>query len=286
MSESAAGLRHAHIPDRRCSDDRRACVRKDVLWNQRIVSGSGNGPQLGKALEEDADGRGIMNSFNPNYFIHAANVLLLLAYSVRDILWLRLFALASSLIAIPYFALQQTPMWAPIGWSALFAAINVFQSWRLIVERRPVKLTPEEEEVRRLVFQDLPPRKVLQVLSIGSWITMDTGVHLIDRGKSIEAISLVVRGKVQVIKDEHILGELVAGNLVGSALLLSGSPADFTAVAMEQVRAVRWEVQTLERYLSANPEIRIMMQKHLARDLAGKLVSVLGAHDRHNEGHL
>jgi hypothetical protein len=227
-----------------------------------------------------------MNSFNPNYFIHAANVLLLLAYSVRDILWLRLFALASSLIAIPYFAFQQTPMWAPIGWSALFAAINVFQSWRLIVERRPVKLTPEEEEVRRLVFQDLPPRKVLQVLSIGSWINVDTGEHLIDRGKPIEAISLVVRGKVQVIKDEHILGELVAGNLVGSALLLSGSPADFTAVAMEQVRAVRWDVQTLERYLSANPEIRIMMQKHLARDLAGKLVSVLGAHDRHNEGHL
>lgn len=77
-------------------------------------------------------------------FIHAANVLLLLGYRVRDILWLRLFALASSLIAIPYFALQQTPMWAPIGWSALFAAINVFQSWRVIVERRPVKLTPEE----------------------------------------------------------------------------------------------------------------------------------------------
>jgi hypothetical protein len=247
--------------------------------NRCIVSGFGNGPQLEKALDEDADGTGIMNSFNPNYFIHAANVLLLLAYSVRHILWLRLFALASSLIAIPYFALQQTPMWAPIGWSSLFAAINVFQSWRLIVERRPVKLTPDEEEVRRLVFQELPPRKVLEVLSIGSWITMETGVHLIDRGKSIEAISLVVRGKVQVIKDERILGELVAGNLVGSALLLSGTPADITAVAMEPVRAVRWEVQTLERYLSANPEIRIVMQKHLARDLAGKLASVLSAHD-------
>jgi hypothetical protein len=35
------------------------------------------------------------NSLNPDYFIHGANVVLLLAYSVRDILWLRLFALAS-----------------------------------------------------------------------------------------------------------------------------------------------------------------------------------------------
>jgi hypothetical protein len=49
-----------------------------------------------------------MNSFNPDYFIHGANVPLLLAYSVRDILWLRVFALASSLMAMPYFFLQPT----------------------------------------------------------------------------------------------------------------------------------------------------------------------------------
>jgi hypothetical protein len=30
-----------------------------------------------------------MSSFNSNYFIHAANVLLLAAYSVLDILWVR-----------------------------------------------------------------------------------------------------------------------------------------------------------------------------------------------------
>jgi len=212
-----------------------------------------------------------MNSFNPDYFIHAANVLLLLAYSVRDILWLRLFALASSLIAMPYFVFQPTPLWAALSWSVLFAAINLFQSWRLFVERRPVKLTPEEEDVRRLVFRDLAPRKVLQVLSIGSWITVETGERMIEHGKCVEGISLVVRGKVRVTRDEHVLGDLVAGNLVGSALLLSGIPANVDAVAVEPVRAMRWEVGTLEHYLNAHPETRIIMQQHLARDLAGKM---------------
>jgi hypothetical protein len=28
-----------------------------------------------------------MHSLNPNYFVHAANILLVVAYSVRDILW-------------------------------------------------------------------------------------------------------------------------------------------------------------------------------------------------------
>jgi hypothetical protein len=214
-----------------------------------------------------------MNSFNPNYFLHAANVLLLVAYSVRDILWLRLFAVASALIAIPYFVLQPAPLWVPIGWSSVFAVINLFQSWRLYLERRPVKLTPEEEEVRRLVFEDLPSRKVLQVLSLGSWIMVDTGERMMERGKCPEAISLIVRGAVRVESNERVLGDLVAGNLVGSVLQLSGSPAEVDAVAIEPVRALRWEVETLERYLTANPEVRIVLQRHLTRDLAGKFVS-------------
>jgi hypothetical protein len=48
-----------------------------------------------------------MNSFNPNYFIHAANVLLLVAYSVRE----RLFAVAAALISIPFYVLQPTTLW-------------------------------------------------------------------------------------------------------------------------------------------------------------------------------
>jgi hypothetical protein len=212
-----------------------------------------------------------MNILNPNYFIHAGNVLLLVAYSVRDVLWLRLFALTASLISMPYFALQPTPQWEPLGWSAVFAAINLFQCWRLFIERRPVKLTPEEEDVRRLVFGDLPSRKVLQVLGIGSWTTAGAGERLIERGKSVDAVSLIVRGKVRLIRDEHVIGELGAGSLVGSALLMSGVLPDVDAVAPQPVRLLRWEVETLERYLGANPETRIIMQRHLARDLAAKL---------------
>jgi hypothetical protein len=215
-----------------------------------------------------------MGPFNPSYFLHAANILLLVAYSVRDILWLRLFSVAASLIALPYFILQPEPLWEPIIWSSVFAAINSFQSWLLFVERRPVKLTPEEQEIRQLAFPDLPPRKVLQILSIGAWTTVETGQRMLERGKSVEAISIIVRGKVRVTRDDGVFGELVAGNIVGSALLLSGVPADVDAVVVEPVRCMRWEVELLDRYLAANPETRIVLQKYLARDLAGKVLAV------------
>jgi Popeye protein conserved region len=206
-----------------------------------------------------------------DYFIHAANILLLAAYSVRDILWLRVLAVASSLAAIPYFLLQPTPLWAAFGWSVLFTGINIFQTWRLVVERRPVKLTAEEEEVRRLVFRDLPPKKTLQVIGVGTWRSASPGEQLLERGKPLESIALIVRGKVQVMQNRRLLGELGPGAIVGSALLLSGARSDVDAVSTEVTRTLRWDAATLVRYLDANPETRNLFQRHLARDLAGKL---------------
>lgn len=212
-----------------------------------------------------------MGSFNLDYCIHAANILLLAAYSVRDMLWLRLFAVASSVIAIPYFLFQATPLWAAFGWSVVFTLINLFQCWRLFMARRPVMLTSEEEDVRRLAFGDLPPREVLRVLSLGSWITARRGAQLIEHGKSVDSISLIVHGRVQVSKDGRPLGELGEGEIVGSALLLSGTAADVDAATVEQTRVIQWDVKTLQRYLDAHPETRSVLQRHLARDLAGKV---------------
>ena len=212
-----------------------------------------------------------MTNFSPDYFIHAANILLLVAYSVRDILWLRLFAVAAAVVTIPYYLLLPTMLWAPLGWTVVFAVINLLQSLRLVMERRPVKLTSEEEEVRRLLFEDLPPRKVLQVLSIGSWVSAQPGERMIERGTVPDAVSLIVSGKVRVTRDGDVVGVLGTGQLVGSALILSGVQAEVDAEVESPVRAIRWQVGTLERYLNANPDTRTVMQRHLARDLAMKV---------------
>jgi len=139
------------------------------------------------------------------------------------------------------------------------------------MERQPVKLTAEEEEVRRLLFKDLPPRKVLQVLSIGSWVTAERGERMIKSGTVPDAVAFILSGKIRVTRDEHVVGVLGAGQLVGSALILSGLQADVEAVVESPVRAMRWQVGTLERYLNANPDARAAMQRHLARDLAMKV---------------
>jgi hypothetical protein len=54
-----------------------------------------------------------MNIQAIDYLVHFSNILMLLSYSVRDILWLRWFAVAAALTNIPYFLLQGTVLWPP-----------------------------------------------------------------------------------------------------------------------------------------------------------------------------
>ena len=79
------------------------------------------------------------------------------------------------------------------------------------------------------------------------------------------------------------MGELVAGDFVGSSLIFSGIPAGVDAVTGEPGRAMRWEIGPLERYLAANPETRTVMLKDVARDLAGKISRVTGANQNRSD---
>jgi CRP-like cAMP-binding protein len=162
-------------------------------------------------------------------------------------------------------------LWAPLSWTVGFAGLNLFQSWRLFLERRPIQLTAEEEEVRRLAFGDVAPRKFLQILGIGVWSTNPSGERLVESGKAPAQLALIVRGTVRLSRAGSDIGTLGPGDFVGSALILSGLAADFDAVVEEPVRAVRWQIEVLEKYLNANPEMRIVMQRHLARELSGKV---------------
>lgn len=76
---------------------------------------------------------------------------------------------------------------------------------------------------------------------------------------------------MQVTRDEKVLFDFLAGDIVGSSLIMSGAVAQADAAAVEPVRGMRWDVATLERYLHANPETRIRFQKYLARDLTEKV---------------
>lgn len=86
-------------------------------------------------------------------------------------------------------------------------------------------------------------------------------------------VSLIIHGRVRVSRDERVIVELVAGDIVGSALLMIGAPADLDAVVVEPVRAISWEFGSLERCLAAQSRNRITMLNNLSVTSAGKSAS-------------
>jgi hypothetical protein len=96
---------------------------------------------------------------------HAANVLYLLSYLVRDMLWLRLLTCAGLTLGVIFFAFQPTPYYGPSTWHVCFLVINGYQIWRLVRERRKQMLSAKQEKVGGAVFQDLSRDELLTLLS-------------------------------------------------------------------------------------------------------------------------
>src|SRR4051794_11272645 len=111
--------------------------------------------------------------------LHLGNVLFLLAYSVRDMLWLRIISVVATLFLMPYYCVRETPLYAPMCWATLFITVNLVQIALLILEKRPVFLSEEELHLYRTVFRGLKPKEFLKLLSIAEWKQAKMGEELL-----------------------------------------------------------------------------------------------------------
>jgi hypothetical protein len=97
--------------------------------------------------------------------IHAANVFYLVSYLVRDMLWLRLLTCSGLALGILYFTFLSHPMYGPCVWQVVFLAINLWQIRQLVLERRRLKLSREEEAVGEAAFEELSREEMLTLLT-------------------------------------------------------------------------------------------------------------------------
>src|SRR5499433_3058362 len=174
-------------------------------------------------------GRSALSIHPADYLVHFSNVLLLVSYSVRDILWLRWFAVAAALTNIPYFLVQGTVLWPPVVWALVFTAINLFQITRIYLERRPVVLSDDEQKLYDLAFRSLRPREFVSLALVGEWKSADAGERVLAEGRAVSSICIAIAGAARVHRHGHDVGVIEPGRLIGSALALTGDPSPVDA---------------------------------------------------------
>jgi CRP-like cAMP-binding protein len=209
--------------------------------------------------------------FSLDYLIDISSLLTVASFSVRGILPLRLLAVASQIVAIPYFVFQTAPLWTPAGWTVLFLTINLYHITRTLLERRPVRFTTEEQQLYDLSFQTLEPRDFLKLVKLGEWKTARRGDKLLTRGEPILHIAVPITGTLTARQGEEAVAQLGPGELIGAGIGLTGQPSAFDAEFAEDAHYISWPVTGIQTFLDNNPELANKLDDLVNRYLVAQI---------------
>jgi CRP-like cAMP-binding protein len=223
------------------------------------------------------------DGFSLDYLIDLSSLLTVASFSVRGMLPLRLLAVASQIIAIPYFMFQAAPLWTPAAWTVLFLAINLYHVTRILLERRPINFTAEEQRLYDLSFQTLEPREFIKLVKFGEWKTAGQGDKFLTRGEPITHIAVPIAGTLTARQGEEAVVQLGPGELIGAGIGLTGQPSAFDAEFAEDAHYMCWPVTDIQTFLGNNPELANKFNDVVNRYLVAqinKLSLFIGSRER------
>lgn len=205
-------------------------------------------------------------------FLHAANAIVVLAFLFKDILWLRLVMVVSSILMIGYGRLSDQPLLA--GWEILFLAINAYHIIVLFQERQPLKLQGKLGEIHKLVFNEFSERDFLKLWNSG----MDreyNGSVIVRQKETPDDLLFIVDGQAVVKRGRKTLVRLDAYNFIAEMSFLTGEPATATVKATGKVRVHCWSQTALHDLESVDPSLMARIRSILGKDLTKKLAERL-----------
>jgi CRP-like cAMP-binding protein len=210
--------------------------------------------------------------------INLSNVVFLVAYSVRDVLKLRILAIVGEGLTLPYYYFQNEKLWPPIVWGVAFMIVNVVRVVAAALGRRPVVLSDNEEKLYRVAFSSIDKREFLKLVSLARWIDCSPGDLIVEKGQHISEAIVVIAGDLEAILSGDPRMALRPGQLIGDVSAYSGltSPAD--VVARGPGTLAKWDLRHVREFTESRPELRANLLRIVSMDLAAKLrdIAIIG----------
>lgn len=204
--------------------------------------------------------------------VHLSCFLTLVSFWVRDILWLRFFSIASSLVWIGYMASDEDRLiGASLFWNLVFISINSVRIAQLVLEKRSVRLSAEECDLREHLFPQLQPHEFARLLKVGVWRDLADGATLLREGDPPGNIFLLTRGELIVEQGRHEVARFGPPRFAGELSYLSGSPANATVRAAAPARCIVWGSDALARLFRTHPTLQFALHSVMTLDVAHKL---------------
>lgn len=206
-------------------------------------------------------------SLTLDLLVHAANVLYLVAFMVRDMLWFRILAVVAALCLIAYLYSRPDPLMASVYWNLVFTAVNVYWIGRLLLERRPLALSAAEQRLCELVFRTMTPREMTALLKLATWEHANAGECFVQRDRPLNRLMVIYSGRACAEVDGRTVAELQPGHFIGSISYVTEESAPANVVAIEPTRYVSWPKSRLKDFMRKNPDLHSALRSTLAVDL-------------------
>lgn len=204
--------------------------------------------------------------------VHLSCFLTLVSFWVKDIVWLRLFSIASSLVWIGFMATPHHLIGASLFWNVVFIAMNVVRITQLLLARAAVDFTDDEAQLHRTMFSGMSTVDFHRLLRAGEWQAFATGDTLIACDSPPEVVSLLTAGAAEVAKAGRVVATLGPHQFIGELSYLSGEPATATVTATANGRRLVWTRQSLNSLFRLAPTLHHAFHAVVTHDLSAKLI--------------
>ena len=203
---------------------------------------------------------------------HFSFLLIALSFFMRDMLMLRIFAMAGNCVGVIFnYYVPGGPIWLVMFWLSLFFLINLERIIALIRERRRVSFSEQEKELFQTVFQNFSPVEFMKLMRIGEWRTAEPGAVLANQSEPLDDLKMIYNGEVAIYKDEQEIDRSRDGTLIGEMSYIQGGNATATVLVERLTRYVSWPKEELHKLMVRNPTMNLAMRTVFSQDLVRKL---------------
>jgi CRP-like cAMP-binding protein len=125
------------------------------------------------------------------------------------------------------------------------------------------------------VFRGLTEPELDQILQIAEDLVVAKGDHIFKQGDLADAVFFIVRGRVQITKDTHVLAALGVGAVLGELSLFGGGhKRSASAKAEGEVMVVRVASRPFRKLLDAWNPATMKIVCNLTEQLTERLIAL------------
>lgn len=203
-------------------------------------------------------------------FGHLAYILAIVSMIMRVMVWLRVFAALSGVVAFAYFGLVRGDFVSAF-WETGYIAVNVVQLFLLWYENRAAQFDDVERDFVAGALMGLKPVHAAKLLRQAKLETVPENRVLVTEGRAPDRLYYVVSGEVRIAQHGVEVGKCGAGDFLGEMSLISGGEANATAATLTGCQLLVFERAALETLLASVEPVRHALNAGISRNLLTKI---------------